>query len=185
MSQDPHTTKPASGTGSDGPESASTPAVGISGGSRGLNGPQAGAHGFQGERNAANPYRVLVTGSRDWQTIGIVRGALDEVLGSLPADQPLVVVHGDCPTGADIMAKVWALTTFTPQDTDDYERVTQEAHPAAWHAHGRQAGPIRNKAMVDKGADIALAFIRDGSRGASHTARLAEQAGIPTRRFTG
>lgn len=132
----------------------------------------------------AQPYRVLVTGSRNWQAIGTVRGALDEILNSLPSERPLVVVHGDCVTGADIMAKVWALTTFTPQDTDDYERVTEEAHPAAWHVHGNKAGPIRNKAMVDAGADIALAFIRNGSRGASHTAHLAEQAGIPTRRFT-
>lgn len=130
------------------------------------------------------PYRVLVTGSRDWKTIGTVRGALDEVLASLPDEQPLVVVHGDCVTGADIMAKTWALTTFTPQDTDDYERVTEEAHPAAWHVHGRSAGPIRNQNMVSKGADIALAFIRNGSRGASHTARLAEEARIPVRRWT-
>jgi hypothetical protein len=130
------------------------------------------------------PYRVLVTGSRDWQAIGVVRGALDEILASLPNDQPLVVVHGDCVTGADIMAKVWALTTFTPACTDDYERVTEEAHPAAWHVHGNKAGPIRNKAMVDKGADVALAFIKGGSRGASHTAALAEQAGIPVRRWT-
>jgi hypothetical protein len=130
------------------------------------------------------PYRVLVTGSRDWQAIGVVRRALDEVLAVLPHDQPLVVAHGDCPTGADIMAKVWALTTFTPACTDDFERVTEEPHPAAWHVHGNAAGPIRNKAMVDKGADICLAFIRNGSRGASHTAALVEQAGIPTRRWT-
>ncbi|MBB1252892.1 DUF2493 domain-containing protein [Streptomyces sp. OF3] len=130
------------------------------------------------------PYRVLITGSRSWKTIGAVRGALDEILRSLPDDQPLVVVHGDCPAGADIMAKTWALTKLTPACTDDYERVTEEAHPAAWHVHGRQAGFIRNADMVQLGADLCLAFIRDGSRGASHTARLAEQAGIPTRRFT-
>jgi hypothetical protein len=38
--------------------------------------------------------------------------------------------------------------------------------------------------MVNLGADLVLAFIRNGSRGASHTADLAEQAGIETRRFT-
>ncbi|MFC8267780.1 SLOG family protein [Streptomyces cinereoruber] len=130
------------------------------------------------------PYRVLVTGSRDWRAINDVRGALNEILASLPHDQPLIVVHGNCQTGADVMAKVWALTTFTPACTDDWERVTEEPHPAAWNIHGNAAGPIRNKAMVDKGADVCLAFIRNGSRGASHTARLAEQAGIPTRRWT-
>jgi hypothetical protein len=130
------------------------------------------------------PYRVLVTGSRDWQEVGVVRRALAEVLAVRPHDQPLVVVHGDCPTGADIMAKVWALTTFTSACNDDYERVTEESHPAAWHVHGRQAGPIRNRAMVELGANVCLAFIRNGSRGASHTAALAEKAGIPTWRYT-
>ncbi|MER6601123.1 SLOG family protein [Streptomyces parvus] len=131
-----------------------------------------------------HPYRVIVTGSRDWQDIGIVRRALDEVLAVRPHNQPLVVVHGDCPTGADIMAKAWALTTFTPACTDNFERVTEEPHPAGWHLHGRKAGPIRNQNMVNKGADLCLAFIRNGSRGATGCANLAEAAGIPTRRWT-
>jgi len=125
-----------------------------------------------------NPYRILVTGSRNWQDIGVVRRALNEVLAVRPHDQPIVVVHGDCPTGADIMAKTWALTA------DDYERVTEEPHPAAWHLHGRKAGPIRNQNMVSKGADVCLAFIKDGSRGATGCADLAKAAGIPVRRWT-
>ncbi|MGC4925613.1 SLOG family protein [Streptomyces sp. DT117] len=131
-----------------------------------------------------HPYRVIVTGSRDWQEIAVIRRALNEVLAVRPHNQPLVVVHGDCPTGADIMAKVWALTTFTPACTDDYERITEEPHPAAWHLHGRKAGPIRNQNMVNKGADLCLAFIRNGSRGATGCANLAEAAGIPTRRWS-
>ena len=48
---------------------------------------------------------------------------------------------------------------------------------------GRAAGFQHNAAMVAAGATVCLAFIRNGSRGASHTTALAEAAGIPTRRY--
>lgn len=124
------------------------------------------------------PYRVLVTGSRDWDNPKAVRDALWNTLISIPANRQPVVVHGDCPTGADHTAKMWVRT---------YGNVfgaREEAHPANWNEHGKAAGPIRNAHMVSLGADICLAFIRNGSRGASHTVTLAEQAGIPVRRWT-
>ncbi|MCZ7413129.1 SLOG family protein [Streptomyces sp. WMMC897] len=124
------------------------------------------------------PYRALVTGSRDWDDATAIAAALEQVLVDA-GPRPVVVVHGACPRGADTLA-------------DHYARwlrgqgcaIGIEQHPARWRIDGRQAGFIRNAAMVRLGADVCLAFIRDGSRGASHTAGLAEAAGIPTRRYT-
>ena len=122
----------------------------------------------------SKPYRVLVTGSRDWYDQQAVWDALAVVARELPADRDLVLVHGACPSGADHMAHEWARGFGA----------TIEAHPANWVINGKRAGFIRNQLMVNLGADVVLAFIRNCSRGASHTALLAEEAGIPVRRWT-
>ena len=127
------------------------------------------------------PYRVLVTGSRDWTDDRAVRHAIaSAVLDNAPADAPVILVHGACPRGADAHAAAWASLAAA----DGRRSVVAEAHPADWERHGKAAGFRRNADMVHLGANICLAFIKNGSRGASHTAALAEQAGIPTRRFT-
>lgn len=114
--------------------------------------------------------RVLVTGSRTWTDATTIRQALAEVWG----DRTAVLVSGARPQGADRIAEqLWQ------QWGGQVER-----HPADWPRHGRAAGFRRNAAMVAAGADICLAFIRAGSRGATHTAGLAAVAGIPTRYHT-
>lgn len=116
-------------------------------------------------------YRVLVTGSRTWQAPERICAVLDELLAG-HAD--LTVVHGACKTGADAVADRWAVRNW----------VSVERHPAEWRRHGRGAGYRRNAEMVAAGAAEAVAFIRDGSAGATHCADLAEKAGIPVRRWT-
>lgn len=122
----------------------------------------------------SEPFRVLVTGSRDWSDHDVVRDAL---AWARYGHEAMVVVHGACPSGADAMASWWVRRYR-------FLSVSEERHPADWRRYGRAAGPLRNRAMVAAGADLCLAFIRDGSRGASHAAGLAEAAGIPVRRWT-
>ena len=112
--------------------------------------------------------RVLITGSRTWICRATVRDALAEVW-----HPDTMLVSGACPRGADALCEAcwfhWG------------GRV--ERHPADWRPHGifdRAAGFRRNEAMIAIGADICLAFIQDNSAGATHTARLAQQAGIRT-----
>ncbi|MFM9589841.1 SLOG family protein [Streptomyces scabiei] len=142
-----------------------------------------------------NPYRILVTGSRDWRDEELIRHQLTRVW--LTVDRPFVVVHGACPTGADWMASDWAANMLEAEMGD----VREEPHPAQNHptedfGPWPEAGPRRNTHMVKLGADLAFAFIGPctsprcrrpdphPSHGASHCAHLAEAAGIPTKRYT-
>ena len=127
----------------------------------------------------ARPYRILVTGSRDWEDGRSLHGALVDLWRTAAQSGPLVIVHGACPTGADAHAAYWVWGHRVLGDP-----IREERHPADWTAHGRGAGPVRNRAMVTAGADVCLAFIRNGSRGATGCAALAEAAGIPVRRWT-
>ncbi|MEV5942706.1 SLOG family protein [Streptomyces sp. NPDC051994] len=124
------------------------------------------------------PYRVLVTGSRDWRDEQLVRRELARAWRQ--SDRAIVVVHGACPTGADRHAARWVADCIANRLTG----VTEEPHPADWDKHGKAAGPIRNRRMVRARIDLVLAFIHNESAGASHTAALAEAADIETRRWT-
>jgi hypothetical protein len=90
-----------------------------------------------------------------------------------PPRDTITLVHGGA-RGADSIAESIARRVG----------MQVECHPAAWDTRGRAAGVIRNSEMVNAGADVCLAFIRNQSRGATHCAEAAERAGIPTRRMT-
>lgn len=116
--------------------------------------------------------RVLVTGSRDWEDGQAVYDALDNLLRETRVGEVFVVVHGGCPSGADHQAQHWVDTTMG---------VSAEVHHADWDTHGRSAGPYRNRQMVESGVDVCLAFIRNGSRGATGCSNLATVLGVPVR----
>jgi hypothetical protein len=121
--------------------------------------------------------RILVTGSRTWNRAATIYRTLDTVAREAAAAgaTELVIVHGACPHGADATADTWTRNNTAPLP------VRAEAHPADWGRHGRGAGFHRNHQMVLAGADLCLAFIRDGSPGALHCAGVARRAGIETR----
>lgn len=122
--------------------------------------------------------RVLITGSRTWRDADAIHAALDEILkASLQAgDTEIVVVHG-CASGADTIADIWVRRRRHEWP------VRAERYPALWKKYGRRAGWVRNHRMVRLGADVCLAFILDGSLGATQCADLAEGHGIRTERF--
>jgi hypothetical protein len=124
---------------------------------------------------------VLVTSSRTWQNKTLVYRALDAAK-QVSVDGKVKVTHGDCPTGGDHHAKLWA------EQTDG---AINDPHPADWKTLGKKAGFTRNEDMVDQVVKlhprICLAFINpcvkpdcpDGpdehdSHGAAHTVGLCE-----------
>ena len=145
----------------------------------------------------AEPYRILVTGSRDWSDGLAVAAALGDAVPGRARD--VVVVHGMCDPRRPGTGQVvpWAEAENLP--LEDQLRLASadwladrwavmhgaghERHPADWDRHGRAAGPRRNAAMTALGASVCLAFICDGSRGATHCAEAARRAGIPVRFF--
>lgn len=113
-------------------------------------------------------FRILITGSRDWEDRARIETELEHY-----RRVSSILVSGACPTGADrIGEQVWESLG------GEVER-----HPADWKQHGKRAGYVRNAEMVELGARVCLAFIKNASRGGSMTADLALRAGIPVTRI--
>lgn len=124
-------------------------------------------------------YRVLVTGSRDWDDIETVKFSMVMAesgahhSGAKGASE-ITLVSGACPTGADRIAEELA---------EELRWGKIERHPANWEKYGKRAGFLRNKEMVDSHPHICLAFIKNNSKGATMTADLAEKAGLRVVRY--
>lgn len=123
--------------------------------------------------------RILVTGSRTWELQTAVWAAIGTAAQEFTAHRlRLVIVHGGA-RGADMMAHEW--TVKVPMF--GMVPVIEEVHRPSWELQGKGAGMWRNRRMVESGADVCLAFIRDSSAGATHCATYAEGAGIPVRYY--
>lgn len=117
--------------------------------------------------------RILVCGGRDFSDydllgktlLGLFPPATDDMsTWMVPSDT--VIIHGDA-DGADQLADQWAVVHW----------VQIERYPADWERHGRAAGPIRNKQMLDEGKpDLVVAF--PGGRGTANMVRQARAAGV-------
>lgn len=103
--------------------------------------------------------RYLICGGRDFADYP----AMDKALRALilhPEDA--IIIHGDA-RGADRLAAQWGRANGA---------MRVEAYPADWDKYGKGAGPIRNRAMLDRGdPDVVIAF--PGGRG---TANMVIQA---------
>lgn len=135
--------------------------------------------------------RVLVTCSRSWSAWSVMREALEKVHATHP---DATQVHGAAPHGDRDAARIWRglggavepwPADWTRCDPRCRHRTRQKLDRAGLfqNYYCPYAGYRRNIAMVESAPDMALAFIRNKSRGATHCAGLAEDAGIPTVRY--
>ena len=91
---------------------------------------------------------LLVCGGRDYVDHNKVFSTLNRINREVGIK---MIIHGDCPTGADYLCKLWA----------EDKNICQKPIPAQWDVYGKRAGPIRNQEMLDLyGDDIdhVLAF---------------------------
>lgn len=129
--------------------------------------------------------RVLVCGGRDYADGRHLIAELDRLHEAMPFS---VVIEGDAP-GADWMAgshppEQWVRGRFYADPGWAWvRRIPGEHYPADWDRHGKAAGPIRNRQMLDEGKpDLVIAF--PGGRGTANMIEQAERAGVPVRRIT-
>lgn len=106
---------------------------------------------------------MIVCGGRDFNDSHAVCRALDHVHAKREIRK---ILHGGA-KGADSLAHQWATTAG----------VEVEVFAADWASYGKRAGPKRNQAMADTGADGCIAF--PGGRGTADMIRRAEAARIP------
>jgi hypothetical protein len=117
-------------------------------------------------------FRILVCGGREYNDWGRVRKTLDAALeGARAAGKVVVIIHGNA-RGADLLA-------------DQYAREKSLGvipFPADWDTHGKRAGFIRNKQMLDEGKPHAvIAF--PGGIGTRMMVGLAKRYNIPTKEY--
>lgn len=121
--------------------------------------------------------KVLVCGGRDYKDRDKVHNTLydlcdkhglwsepDEYGNRLPG--PITIIHGGA-KGADSWADDWAVVNWTGL----WE------FKADWDKHGKAAGFIRNKQMLEEGKpDLVVAF--PGGKGTAMMVDLAKKAGV-------
>lgn len=118
--------------------------------------------------------RVIVCGSRHWTDYRMI----EEVVTSLATDNPgIIIVQGEA-KGADRLAALACRNNG----------IACESFPADWDHKGKGAGIIRNKQMLDAGADLVVAFKDDFNHtmhrgGTENMIRIATSADVPIRLY--
>jgi hypothetical protein len=113
---------------------------------------------FSGDRNFSNKWFVY------------------EIIFVFLDDKDLKILVGDC-RGLDYWVRYWA------EELD----VPHEVFKANWDKHGKAAGPIRNKRILERKPDVLIAIHpnMDESKGTKNMVAQARGLGIPVIELAG
>lgn len=115
---------------------------------------------------------VLVYGGRDFTWEDSIFEWMDYTFADWDADE-LTVISGMA-RGADTLGLEWA-------KRNGYKTLM---FPANWKMHGKSAGFLRNKQMLEEGVpDYAIEF--PGGRGTAHMRSLLDKAGVEVFEYAG
>lgn len=107
--------------------------------------------------------KVLVCGGRNFNDPMLFGSWMGGVMNKHEVTQ---IIHGGA-KGADFMAGKFA----------EWKGIPVRVFPADWKKHGKAAGPIRNKQMLEEGGpDLVLAF--PGGRGTQNMVEQARASGV-------
>ena len=109
--------------------------------------------------------KVLFTGDRHWTN----RDSVRKRISLLPSDTE--IIFGDAR----------GLDTIVSHLSYEMGFKRNGPHYANWKEHGKAAGPIRNRAMLDLKPDLVIAFHPDleSSKGTKDCVNEARRRGIP------
>ncbi len=112
--------------------------------------------------------RVLVCGGRDYGNWGYLYATLNDIDSIYGITE---IIHGGA-TGADKLAGRYAeLTTKACK-----------VFSADWNKHGKKAGYLRNKQMLEEGQpDLVVAF--PGGKGTQNMIDIAKKAGVEVKQY--
>lgn len=116
--------------------------------------------------------RILVCGSRHFHDYDKLYSEINGILfdkGNYEDYAMVSCIISGHAKGADTLGEQYAKNNNIPL----------EIYPADWNKHGKAAGPIRNKQMLDEGKpDLVIAFMAKDSRGTKNMVNQATKAGV-------
>ena len=109
--------------------------------------------------------KVLVCGSRSYDNWEYIFARIEDIHKETPITE---IIHGAA-KGVDSWAGLWARRNS----------IQENRYPADWEGHGKAAGPIRNRRMLDEGKpDLVMGFLTPESKGTRNMLEQAHKAGV-------